>query len=456
MSSVHLIGNEEGNLQFGKVRLSEKFAYGLGDFSSNLLWGASGSFLMYFYVNVVRLPVADVAVLFLVTRVLDAFVDPVFGYWIDRTGSQLVVKLIKWLAIPFGLVAFFTFLPLQASDTVKLIWAFVTYTLFGLVYSGINTPYGVLGNLVTADPGSRVSLGVYRMLGMRAGSLLIALATIPAIHVFGGGTDTAAEWKGFPIYMGVIGVIGAIMWFAVAKGCKIRHYQPGQQVNIWPLLKSLASNRPWIVCSTGFGLFFFLVSAVFSLAIYYAKDVLGESTAFGGYILSLYTVGATIGTLVVSPVSRRMGRKKTLVASYAIQFCALGILWTMPASKTAFFPCMFTVAMMQGIAAPLFYAMISDSVDFGLERTGIRTTGTGYSIVSLITKVAFAIGGSLAARFLDIGRYSASLTHQGPDAVRWITFGFVGFPLIVCLASLAVLQFYPSDKRIAEAMNAAS
>ena len=56
--------------------LREKICYGCGDFSSNLLWGISGGFLMYYYTDTLRLAAADIAVLLLVTRVFDALADP--------------------------------------------------------------------------------------------------------------------------------------------------------------------------------------------------------------------------------------------------------------------------------------------------------------------------------------------------------------------------------------------
>ncbi len=66
---------------------------------------------MYYYTDALRIPVTQVALLLLVTRVFDAFADPAIGYAIDRSGGRLVRPLLKWLAIPFGVIALLVLYP---------------------------------------------------------------------------------------------------------------------------------------------------------------------------------------------------------------------------------------------------------------------------------------------------------------------------------------------------------
>lgn len=71
-----------------KLKISEKLSYGLRDLASNLIWGFIGSFLLYFYTDVALIPVAATATLFLAARILDAFIDPVIGGFVDRTNTK--------------------------------------------------------------------------------------------------------------------------------------------------------------------------------------------------------------------------------------------------------------------------------------------------------------------------------------------------------------------------------
>ena len=62
-------------------RLSKKtlFAYGCGDFASNLTNTFMGSYLSIFYTDVVGLAPAVVSMIMVIARVWDAINDPMFG-----------------------------------------------------------------------------------------------------------------------------------------------------------------------------------------------------------------------------------------------------------------------------------------------------------------------------------------------------------------------------------------
>lgn len=72
----------------GKLSLSEKISYGFGDLASNFVWGMTTSYLLYFYTNVYGLAATAIGTLFLITRILDAVIDPVIGVMIDKTSSR--------------------------------------------------------------------------------------------------------------------------------------------------------------------------------------------------------------------------------------------------------------------------------------------------------------------------------------------------------------------------------
>ncbi len=110
-----------------------------------------------------------------------------------------------------------------------MVWAYVTYFLFGLIYTCINSPYGILQNVMTSDPDSRISLGSFRMIGCQLGTLAVNMLTLPAVHWLGGGTARADELVGFPAYMAIVGVIGAGLWFVTYLGCRVRRFTENQR-----------------------------------------------------------------------------------------------------------------------------------------------------------------------------------------------------------------------------------
>ena len=51
------------------------------------------------------------------------------------------------------------------SDGFYLAWAFVTYILWGTLYSTVNIPYGSMASVITGDPVDRTTLSSWRTLG---------------------------------------------------------------------------------------------------------------------------------------------------------------------------------------------------------------------------------------------------------------------------------------------------
>ena len=76
-----------------------------------------------------------------------------------------------WLRRMCAPVAISSFLMYQsslagASMTVKVIYMFVTYILWGSIfYTSINIPYGSMASVLSADSDDRAALSTYRSVG---------------------------------------------------------------------------------------------------------------------------------------------------------------------------------------------------------------------------------------------------------------------------------------------------
>lgn len=75
------------------LRTKDKIGYGLGDMASALVWQTATLFLAYFYTDVFGLPAAIMGTMFLVVRVVDAFVDPCIGAWLTAPGRVTDVSV---------------------------------------------------------------------------------------------------------------------------------------------------------------------------------------------------------------------------------------------------------------------------------------------------------------------------------------------------------------------------
>ncbi len=158
-----------------KLKLKEKMSYGLGDFASSMFWKLFSMFLLFFYTDVFGISAAAVGTMFLVTRIWDAANDPLMGIIGDRTNTRWgkFRPYLLFVAVPFGIIGVLTFTTPNLSETGKLIYAYVTYTLMMMVYTGVNVPYSSLLGVMTNNTEERTSLASWRFIGAFAGGLFV-------------------------------------------------------------------------------------------------------------------------------------------------------------------------------------------------------------------------------------------------------------------------------------------
>ena len=63
----------------------------------------------------------------------------------------------------------------------KLVYAYVTYALLGLLYSLVNIPYGSLASAMTQVPTERAKLATFRIIGSDLTILMLAFVVAPQI-----------------------------------------------------------------------------------------------------------------------------------------------------------------------------------------------------------------------------------------------------------------------------------
>ena len=145
--------------QTAKLTLREKIAYGTGDAGNGFLFDLGQIYLLKFYTDVLGLPVTVAGLVFLLSKIWDAFADISIGTWIDnrkKLGPKGKFRpFILYAAVPLALITIVSFITPNFSINGKIIWAYVTYMAFGTIYSISNIPYGSMVPAMTKDTNER-------------------------------------------------------------------------------------------------------------------------------------------------------------------------------------------------------------------------------------------------------------------------------------------------------------
>jgi len=428
--------------------MSQYLGYAGGDIANNLTFSLASMFLLLYYTDVAGIAAGAAGTLLLVVRVWQAVTDIFAGRMVDKTSSRwgrfrpyllfggppLMLLSVALFSVPEGL-----------SHGGALVYAYLSYALFGLAYSLVNIPFGSLASAMTQLPQERAKLASARTLGAAAAIILLSLVVSPQITR---SEDLQRSLTVTTLLLAVAGVALYLLAFRTSRETVERDAAP---VSLKQSLGSIRHNRPLVLlCLSAL----FMLTGMFilqTLQVYYARDVLGNAD----YQIVL-TVLSTGAMFLVSPVIPRIvetvGKKPAYVAAGIVTAVgAVGIAFSPPSVQALAF--VFFAVYGIGIAAVqnLIFALQADTVDYGEWESGVRTEGSNYAALSFSRKVGQGIGGALAAFGIGVGGYVAAAPTQSPgaiDAIRYVT-GF-GPALFVGIGAAIMLAYPLTEDRFRE------
>ncbi|MDQ0108928.1 GPH family glycoside/pentoside/hexuronide:cation symporter [Chitinophaga terrae (ex Kim and Jung 2007)] len=441
-----------------RISLKEKVGYGLGDMASSMFWKLFGTYLLFFYTDIMGLAASAVGTLFLVTRIWDTLFDPVVGVLADRTTSRYgrFRPYLLYLAIPFGLTGILTFTVPCLGPQGSLVYAYITYSLMMMVYSLINVPYASLLGVISDDARERNTLAAFRMAFAFIGSL-VALALIePLVHYFSGRSTEIAGWQRAVSAIALICVILFLTCFSWVKERVVP--TPGVKPALKDDLKDLLANRPWWIL-LGAGIAALVFNSVRDGAtIYYFKYFVGQSIAFetGSIHISwstLYLITGQaaniIGVILAAAVGNKWGKKTIyLLAMLCAGLLSIFFYWLDKQQLVLIFVFQFLISVCAGIIFPLLWSMYADIADYSEWKNGRRATGLIFSSSSMSQKFGWTIGGALTGWLLGAFGFKAN-EAQEPGAMQGILYMMSFLPAAGAFISALLIAVYPlSENKI--------
>lgn len=398
-----------------KLPLSEKVAYGLGDFASSMFWKLFSMFLLFFYTDVFGISAAAVGTMFLVTRIWDAANDPIMGIIGDRTNTKWgkFRPFLLWVAIPFGIIGVLTFTTPDLSGSGKLAYAYVTYTLMMMVYTAINVPYGSLMGVMSNDGGQRTSLASWRFIGAFSGGLFVTVSANSMVAFFSEGRSEAT---GFQYTIGIYAAVAAVLFLLVFAGTKERVIPEKEKAGtLKEDLKDLWKNKPWfIMLGANISTLIFISMRDGSILFYFkyivgdqVVSLFGQSYAWSSSVLSsaymsIWLATNIIGVVIAKPMASKFGKKNTFIISALTSAAFSFIFFFIGADQiVTIYSLNILLGISSGIVLPLGWSMYADIADYSEWKTGRRATGLVFSSGSMSQKFGWTIGGALSGWMLS-------------------------------------------------------
>ncbi|MEM7666194.1 MAG: glycoside-pentoside-hexuronide (GPH):cation symporter [Pseudomonadota bacterium] len=438
------------------VGLGEKLGYGIGDLAAGLMLNFFGVFLLYYFVDLGGLAPAAIGLMLLLTKLVDAFTDPMMGLVADRTrtrwGRYRPYLLLG--SVPWGIAMILIFsAPDSLSDTALLIWAYVTYTLCMLAFTAVNVPYGGLLGVISPSSATRSSVTAFRMFFSALGSILVGALGTTLVRELGEGDEA----------LGVLLTISCIA--AVAIFCMLttfattRERIPPAQVNGSPLadVAILVRTGPWIAVAIAAVLGVTAIASRAGSALFFFKYVVGDdgSPAFlfldrTALFLTALAFGQVTGVIVGNILQKRFEKSHLLVAAGVLKAAMITLFYFLPLD--AMWPqtaVQYAVGIGFGMLMVLSFSMFTDIAEFIDWKSKRQMTALVVAASVFAVKAGIAFGSALPGFMLDLTGF-VNGAEQSESALMGIQIAFAVIPAAIMIPAATALLFYGIDRGVIE------
>ncbi len=385
----------------GILGAKEYLNYGFCGLGQNLIYGLMSSYLMYFYTDVFVVPAATVGTMFLITKIWDAVNDPIMGIFVDKTRTKYgkMRPYFLFVPIPIAISTILLFTAPDLSDKGKIIYMYITYILWGMLYTVGDVPFWSMSSVLTTNHRERTNLVSFTRLmtgiGMGVPTVLISLLSIlQSNNIL---TSVTGDNKRMYFTVAVLmSVIGGLLLSRGFFGTK----EVVQPSNDSPSFKdgflSLVKNKPLLMVVLSNLLQFPRLIQTGAL-IYVANYIFGGNE----WVLILGipgTIAGFLGFVLVPPLVKKFGTIKSFIIVNIGWMIPTGLMFIIrpenvkqPVNLVLIFILLFISSFAASVIGILPTLLIAECVDYAEWKTGIRSEGVSFSTQTFMAKAQSAL-----------------------------------------------------------------
>lgn len=429
-----------------KLKWSEKISYGFGDFGNGFMFDLGQAYLTKFFTDVALISPGMVGVIFSVTKIFDAFMDPLAGSFVDgrkNIGSRGKFRPVMMVAsIILAILTVITFTMPDVSMKAKIIYAFATYMAWGVVYSFTNVPYGSLASVMSRDVEDRAHLATTRQAGSLGAQLVTGTTFIPIVMMFShsNGKVNAHGYTIAAAVMALCGVLGfLICYLGTKEHVKVNRVGSGEKEGLKAYAKVVFTNKP---LGAMILLTLFTISAMNTnntMMVYFCQYNLGDISLQP--IVNGIMMGASVVAILLIPtLVKKFGKKQTAIASFIIGAIANGLNFILPTNTITFIILVTIGYVALAIPNGITWAFVSDVIDYGEWHTGIRKEGITYAAFNFSRKLAQSLAAIVSAGILGLTGYVANV-EQSSTTLLGIKGAMTLYPAFALVMAALIIFF---------------
>lgn len=436
----------------GRLR---KIVYGFGCVGDGGWYQLMSTFLLYFYVTVVKLDPWLTSLAFALSfGVWNAINDPIVGGLSDRTRSRWGRRK-PWIAIGALLCLAFSFLiwtpPIGSSlanpyNLEIFFYALVTIAVAEFTYTMCAVPFLAIMPETFTNIKERSEVAAIRNSWGIVGGM-IAMVVFPALI-----TSFSAQFGeiGAYVWAGTMTIAIFMLSFVVGGvlgGKERREFSAEKPLGFFESLKLTITNRSLLTYEAAHVMSYTSGVWLSAMAPFFIQASLGLTLDALGIVFLLNLV-ATVGFFFLwrKFCINQGARKSVAVSMVMFTLAMVPVLFVNDIITLAIWGA-FTGASLGGVIIGR-EVIFGDIIDEDEVKCGRRREGSLLGVIVSMEKLSAVIVGVSTAVILSVFGYVQSLDvpHQ-PASVGWgIRLGMLGFQALYMAITLLSLKFYPLTK----------
>lgn len=415
--------------------LASYFGYGVGQCFS---FGLVGTFILYFYTDIMQISPVAASIIFVIARFWDAAHDPLIAGIMDTVHLKLGKFRPYLLIAPFliFIVTIAAFYNIEASLMTKTIYAGVTYILWGTLYAISDIPFWSMTAVMTNEPQERTKAATCAMIGVNAG-IGGTMILFPYISSFFAKYSSDQGYLLGVITLMSLGLLLMLNGFKnVKERVKITH---SEKVTLKQVFLAVWKNKPLFFVLSAFFMNVFM-NIVNALYIFFFTYNMGNADLLS--VIGTITFLTALACLGLPFLTRYCRKKDLFIALCIIEIIARICFYFSGYQNTAtVFVWLTIITAVFMMTNPLISSMIADTVEYSYYHTGKRCAAITFSGQTFTGKLSVAIAGGLSGLILAMIGYAPNVI-QSENTLNYLFFCVSLLPALGALIRIFIMMKY--------------
>lgn len=394
----------------------EKTGYGLAALGQGAMYAMMTSWLSRFYTDVLGLELLFVMGLMWVARLLFAVGDPLMGILVDNTRSKYGKMRQYLLFAPFivSLLSVFLFIDFGLSMTGKMVYASVTYIVWGIAYAVCDVPFWGLPYAMTPNVDERDKfLSFARTLNSIGGALPVAIVALLI------GDNILGLRKGLMVGAILFAAIAIIPFSLTFFFTRERIEPQKEKLSVGQSFRIIGKCKPLLLVML-FGFLSFgryMLQASYTYAADYVFVYHENANAFTSLVYdmrqiigaALIGIGMFPSMLIMPKLLKKYNTRRIALGAGIFSGITLGLFFlTGKLTNYNFYvalPFFFISGLPLGIYNVITFSMVGECIDYIQYKMDIRAEGLASSCISFVGKLSAAFSAGAIPLVLEISGY---------------------------------------------------